>query len=374
MRIAQIAPIVERIPPKKYGGTERVIYELTEELVRRGHEVTLFASGDSITSATLVPIVPVSLREVNNKKDIYGFNTTSMLNIGAAYARHREFDVIHDHNPHISLPTANVTAASTPVVVTWHGPYAGMEEYFSALRRPHLVSISRSQAALAPSVPVIGTVYNGLSMEHYPFGAAPKDYMVYVGRIDREKGVHHAMDAAIMLGKTLIIAAKLDDNVPQIKEYFDTEIEPRLKAHPKLLNWIGEVDEKERNELFAGALCLLHAVTWPEPFGLTLIESQACGVPVIAFNQGAIPEIVRHGVTGFVVNNVEEMVSAIKRIDTIDRAACRAHALTNFSAKRMAAGYEDIYRMATQAYQSDTHEWLRRQRTLHMLPRTASSH
>jgi glycosyltransferase involved in cell wall biosynthesis len=351
MRIAQIAPIVERLPPKKYGGTERVIYHLTEELVKKGHEVTLFATGDTQTSARLISVVPRSLREMPGEKDIYGFNVHSLLNMGLAYSMQDQFDVIHDHNAHMGLPAANI--AQTPVVMTWHGPYdADLTRYFSLLRKPHLVSISNSQARLAPTLDFMGTVYNGLPMEAYPFGAKSKGYLLYVGRIDPEKGVHHAMDAAVRLNKKLVIAAKLDDSVPHLKRYYEEEIEPRLKAHPKLLSWIGEVDEAERNKLMTGALCLLHAVTWPEPFGLTLIEAMACGAPVVAFGLGAIPELVQNGVTGFVVENVEEMVEAVKRIGTIDRAACRAHALKNFSAKRMADGYEEVYRRAIAMKQS----------------------
>lgn len=343
MRIAQIAPIVERLPPKKYGGTERVIYHLTEELVARGHDVTLFATGDTITSAKLVSVVPRGLREIPGEKDIYGFNLHSLLNMGLAYSMADQFDIIHDHNAHMGLPTANVV--KTPVVMTWHGPYdSGMTDYFSRLNRPHLVSISRSQASLAPKLRFAGNVYNGLPMDDYPFSNTAGDYLLYVGRIDAEKGVHHAIDAAMRLRMKLIIAAKLDDQVPRIKQYFETEIAPRLEAGKDSVVWIGEVEEAERNELMTHAIALLHAVTWPEPFGLTLIEAQACGCPVIAFNKGSIPEIVIHGRTGFVVEDVDGMVEAVKRIGEIDRAACRAHAIQNFSAMQMAAGYEAVYR------------------------------
>ena len=349
MRIAQIAPIVERIPPKKYGGTERILYHLTEELVKRGHEVTLFASGDTKTSGRLVSVVPKPLREMQGEQDIYGFNVHSLMNTGLAYAMQDQFDIIHDHNPHVGLPTANISR--TPVVVTWHGPYdERMHKYFNLLRKPHLVSISRSQARLAGGLEFAGTVYNGLAMEHYPFGEQARDYLLFVGRIDKEKGVHHAMDVAIRLGKKLIIAAKLDDQVPVIKEYFDAEIAPRLKKYPRLLRWIGEVDEQERNDLMKDALCLLHAVTWPEPFGLTMIEAMACGCPVVAFNLGSIPEVVQNGLTGFVVENVDGMIEAVKRIKTISRSTCRAYALGTFSATRMADGYEEVYNriLATQ--------------------------
>ena len=345
MRIAQIAPIPERVPPKKYGGTERVIYHLTEELVKMGHDVTLFASGDSITSAKLVSVVPKSLREMPNEKDIYGFNVNSLLNMGLAYSLQDQFDVIHDHNAHMGLPTANI--ASTPVVMTWHGPYdSEISRYFAMLDKPSLVSISKSQASLASGLRFMGTVYNGLPMQHYPFSDKSADYLLYVGRIDMEKGVHHSMDAAVRLQKKLIIAAKLDDQVPAIKSYFDEYIQPRLAAHPDLLHWIGEVDETERNELMKNAMALLHAVTWPEPFGLSLIEAMACGCPVIAFNQGSIPELVINGKTGFVVNNVDEMVEAIKNLHKIKRKNCRDHALKNFNSRKMAEGYVAIYEKA----------------------------
>ncbi len=342
MRIAQIAPIVERIPPKKYGGTERVIYHLTEELVKRGHEVTLFASGDTVTSARLVSVVPKPLREMPEERDIYGFNAYSLMNMGLAYAMQDQFDIIHDHNAHMGLPTANISR--TPVVMTWHGPYdERMRKYFTLLRKPHLVSISRSQARLAPGLEFASTVYNGLDMSAYPFSERAGDHLLYIGRIDQEKGLHHAIDTALRLGKKLIVAAKLDDQVASIKSYFDQEIAPRFKKHPRLVKWVGEVDEAARNELMKDALCLLHPVTWPEPFGLTMIEAMACGCPVVAFNLGSIPEVVQHGLTGFVVENVEQMVAAVKQIKSISRATCRAYALGTFSATRMADGYEEVF-------------------------------
>ncbi len=350
MRIAQIAPIVEPLPPKKYGGTERVIYHLTEELVRRGHEVTLFASGNSKTSAKLVSVVPRSLREMPEEQDIYGFNVHSLLNMGLAYARQDEFDIIHDHNAHMGLPTANVAVGRTPIVMTWHGPYdKHMTRYFQMLNRPCLVSISNSQAQLAPgNLNFLGTVYNGLKMEHYPFSKKPGEYLLFVGRLDPEKGVHHAMDVALALKRPLIIAAKFDETVPHLREYFLREIEPRLKAHPELLSWIGEVDEEARNRLMAGALCFLHPVTWPEPFGLTLIESMACGTPVVAMGLGAIPEVINHGRSGYVVHTVPEMIEAVRKVERgeIDRAECRRWALSQFNAQRMADGYEALYRKA----------------------------
>lgn len=347
MRIGMIGSIVESIPPEKYGGTERVIYHLTEGLVARGHDVTLFASGDSKTSAKLVSVVPQALRKDDDhkNKDIYGFNTPTMLHIGEAYARMNEFDVIHDHNPHLSLPTANI--ATVPTVQTWHGPFTDeVTNLFTKLNRPYVVSISKNQQKTAPNVNFIGTVYNGLAMENYPFSDRPGDYLLFVGRMDMEKGPHIAMDAAVKLGIKLIMAAKADLEIPIIRQYFEREIAPRLEAHKDLIEWVGEVDEATRNDLMKNAMCLLHPITWPEPFGLTIIEAMACGCPVIAQDLGSMGEIVRHGKTGFVVRTFDELLAAIKNIDKINRAECRNHSLQNFSAERMVTGYLAAYNRA----------------------------
>jgi len=336
LRIAQIAPLVERIPPKKYGGTERVVHALTEELVARGHDVTLFASGDSITKAKLQAVYSRSLREAKIK-NLYGVNHWLLLSMGLAYELQDEFDIIHDHLAPVSLPTANL--AQTPVVMTMHGPFnTENRRLFQTLRGPNVVTISRSQLYPLPNINHVGTVYNGLPMEHYPFGTGDGGYLLYVGRIAMEKGVHFAIATAQVLDLPLIIAAKLDrTDMPYYQQYIEPLLSDRIK-------WIGEVDEEERNKLMAGARAFLHPVTWREPFGLTLIEAMACGCPVVAFNQGSIPEIIETGVTGFVVEDVEGMIEAVDAIGSIDRAKCRTHALTNFSAKKMTDGYEAIYR------------------------------
>ena len=336
MKIAQIAPIAERVPPKKYGGTERVVSALTEELVRRGHEVTLFASGDSITKAKIESVYPRGLREAH-LKDIYGINHWSLLNIGLAYELQDDFDIIHDHNAPISLPTANI--ASTPVVVTMHNAFnADNRRLFQTLRGANIVTISQSQLYPIPNINHAGTVYNGLAMEHYPFSEENDGYLLFVGRISMEKGTHFAIEAAQQLDKRLIIAAKLENSD---RAYFKEYVEPRLSER---IQWVGEVDEEERNKLMSKALCLLHPVTWREPFGLVLIEAMACGTPVVGFNRGAIPEIVKTGVTGYVVEDLEGMIDAVNAIDSINRAACREHALLNFSDKKMTDGYEAVYK------------------------------
>ncbi|MBX4216104.1 glycosyltransferase family 4 protein [Candidatus Parcubacteria bacterium] len=336
MRIAQIAPIVERVPPKKYGGTERVVHALTEELVARGHEVTLFASGDSVTTARLVSVFPRALREAR-LKDVYGVNNWTLLNIGLAYDSQGEFDIIHDHLAPHSLPTANIS--ETPVVMTMHGPFsAENRKIFQTLKKPHIVTISESQVYPVPAIRHAGTVYNGLPMEHYPFGEKPDDYLLFVGRISMEKGVHFAVETAQQLDMPLIIAAKLDKvDHPYFREYIEPWLTDRIR-------WIGEVDEEERNKLMMRAKCLLHPVTWREPFGLTMIEAMACGCPVVAFNEGSVSEIIKTGVTGYVVHDIEAMIEAVDNIGEIDRAACRAHVLENFSVKKMADGYEAVYR------------------------------
>src|SRR3989344_6083607 len=334
MKIAQIAPLIERVPPKKYGGTERVVSALTEELVKRGHEVTLFASGDSLTQAKLYSIFPRSLSEIK-MKDLFGLNPWTLLNIGMAYQMQDQFDIIHDHCSPACLPTANI--AKTPVIVTMHGPFTPEnKKLYQSLKKPNVVTISKEQFSVS-DINHAGTVYNGLPMEHYPFGKTPGKYLLFVGRISMEKGVHFAIEAAEVLDLPLIIAAKLETvDVPYFREY----VEPRLSEH---IRWVGQVDESERNKLMSEALCFLHPVTWPEPFGLAMIEAMACGCPVIAFNLGSIPEIVAHSKTGFVVSTTLEMSKAVKNIKQINRLECRKYSLENFSGERMVDNYEKIY-------------------------------
>ncbi len=336
MRIAQIAPINESVPPPKYGGTERIVSVLTEELVKRGHEVTLFASGDSKTSAKLVSTYPRALRldfpEPTIKKSIW-----ALRHVGVAYSMQEEFDIIHDHTAWLGITAANISA--TPVVMTLHGAFTKeSENLFSLLRNPNLVSISYAQRTFAPHLNYIENVYNGLAMDAYPFSAKDEGYLLYVGRFCEEKSPHFAIEVAEKLGLPLIMAAKVEGKGGQ--EYFDTYIKPHLS---KTIRWIGEVNEEERNKLYSKALCSLHPVSWPEPFGLTLIEAMSCGCPVVAFNKGAIPEVIKNGKTGFVVENTAEMGSAVRNIQKIKREACKTYARTTFSVEKMATNYEAVY-------------------------------
>lgn len=339
MKIAQIASFGERVPPKKYGGTERFVYTLTEGLVERGHNVTLFASGDSVTSAKLISVYPKSLRE-SNFRNPYEAGNIPMLNIGKAYSMQHEFDIIHDHNGYMSLPSA--TLATTPVIMTLHGailPDAKrLYEGLNNQNNPVFVSVSYSQRKPAPNLNYVSNIYHGINLEDYPFSNEEEGYLLFVGRINEEKGVHHAIEVAEFLDMPLVIAAKLDNcDVPYFKEY----IEPRLSDK---ITWVGEVTSRVRNKLMTKALCFLHPVTWREPFGLAIIESMACGTPVIAFNKGSIPEIVRHGKTGFVAEDVSEMIEYVRRVKEIKRKDCRIHVEKNFSAERMVLEYESVYR------------------------------
>lgn len=340
MKIAQIANIAESVPPQKYGGSERIIHTLTEELVSRGHEVTLFASGDSHTSAKLVSVYPQSLRAAK-VKDIYGANDYTVLNIIKAFQRQSDFDILHDHTGTYGLMAG--TTATTPMVHTMHGPITITNRpiFESVAKHINLVAISESQVKPVPEMPIAGVVYNGLNMENYPFSDTDQGYLLFVGRISHEKGVHFAVEVAQYLNMQLIIAAKLESNHKPDVEYFKQYIEPRIDG--ERIKWVGEVDETERNKLMSKARCILHPTSWREPFGLTLIEAMACGCPVVAFGRGSIRELVSQGKTGFVVEDTEEMVEAVKNIQVINRSDCRRHALDNFNHQRMTDGYEQIY-------------------------------
>lgn len=339
MRIAMIAPLAERVPPKKYGGTERLIYSLTEELVRRGHDVTLFATGDSITSAKLNAVLPKSARELKIKP-LYDVNAPTLQVLGRAYAQmDGQFDVIHDHTGYASLPFAEMT--KTPVVITMHSPIPPDKlPLYREFRKANLVSISKEIGRDFTELNHLGTVYNGLNMSYYPFSAEHDGYLLYVGRICHDKGTHNAIIAAKRLNLPLIIAAKIEETEAGHR-YFRKHVKPYLNSQ---IQWIGEIEEEERNKLMSRAMAFLHPAPWREPFGLTLIEAMACGAPVVALKRGAIPEIVEDRKTGFVLDRMDQLIEAIPRVGRIDRAYTREHALNNFNEKRMADGYEAIYK------------------------------
>lgn len=315
-----------------------MVHTLTEHLVANGHEVTLFGSGDSKTTARLIPTSPASTREMDLENP-YNLNEWMIRAIGMAYSMHEEFDIIHDHTGFLmlSLPTAQISP--TPTLYTFHGPFTmAHKKTFQLLTRPYINTISEAQLRNRNGLNFTQTIHNGLDMEHYPYGAKDDGYLLFVGRLDEEKGPHLAIKAARTLRKPLILAGKLDQ---MNKEYFSRHIEPHLNKNN--IKWVGEVDEKKRNKLMAKAICMLHPIGFREPFGLTLIEAMACGCPVIAFDKGSIPEIILNGQTGFVVSDLEEMIEMIDNIDTISRQACRSHALTTFSGETMAQQYVQLY-------------------------------
>ncbi len=341
MKIAQISPVFERVPPKAYGGTERVISYLTEELVRQGHDVTLFATGDSITKAKLVSAIEKSER-LDAREQGWLMYFTVMMDQLIDMAD--EFDVIHFHTDFLHFPIAKMLAV--PQVTTLHGrlDWPDLIRLHRHFHNMPLVSISNSQRTPLQSANWQGTVYHGLPDALYSFQKEPRDYFAFCGRISQEKRVDRAIDIALRCDMPLYIAAKIDraDDA-----YFRERVKP-LFNHP-LIDYLGELGEPEKQELLANARALLFPIDWPEPFGLVMIEAFACGTPVIAYRNGSVPEIMEDGITGFVVTNQEQAVQAGKNIDSIDRKRCRDVFERRFSAARMAENYVNVYRKIQQA-------------------------
>jgi glycosyltransferase involved in cell wall biosynthesis len=334
MKIALLAPLHEAVPPHRYGGTERVLSWLTEELVRRGHQVTLFASGDSRTAAKLVPVTPVALRPCG-AKEVIG---PHLKEIALLRDRLEEFDVVHSHVDFFALPFHRKN--DPPVVTTLHGRL-DLPEFapvYTTFRSEAFVSISDAQRLPVPDLNWVATVHHGLPLEDYPVGPGG-DYLLFLGRISPEKRPHAAIDIARRLGVKLVIAAKVD---PTDREYYEQHVVPRLAGGG--VEHVGETDLAETVRLLQGARALLFPIDWPEPFGLAMIESMACGTPVVTRRCGSTLEVVEHGKTGFVCDDDEDITRALERIDRIDRAACRRHVETRFSVGRMADDYEAVYR------------------------------
>ncbi len=338
MLIAQIAPLIEPVPPVLYGGTERIVSFLTEELVRRGHQVTLFASGDSRTGAKLYHIGRHSIRLDPENPDPVAFH---MLELSHAFDPAEEFDIIHSHVDYLAFPFARYS--KVPTVHTLHGRldlphWIPLMEYF---RDIPLVSISNDQRRpLNHTDPRwMATVYHGLPESAFKPGTGKGGYLAFFSRISRDKRPDAAIETAKRTGLPLKIAGKVDS---ADRPYFEREIEPLL--HHPLIDYLGEIHDSEKAKLIGDAMALLFPIDWPEPFGLVMIEAMACGTPVIARRCGSVPEVVTEGVTGFIVNTIEEMVEAVKRIDRIDRKRCLLSARERFSAETMAGGYEAVYK------------------------------
>ncbi len=337
LRIAQIAPLAERVPPLKYGGTERVVATLTNELVRRGHDVTLFATGDSDTLARLVPLVPSGLRLMPGLEMPRDIHPPQMWQLGAVFERADEFDVIHSHVDFFTFPFIRFTR--TPVLTTMHGrlDLPTLPLIFDAYPDAAVNSISLHQQRPLPQARWVGNVYHGIDLAQFRMGTGRGGYFAFLGRISPHKGIAQAVEIAKRTGIPLKIAAKVDDDHPEYLDLIRHDIDGRF------IEWIGEIGDAEKSEFLGEAVALLFPIQWPEPFGLTMIEAMACGTPVLAMPAGSVPEIVVDGVTGFIRPTVDELVDAASHLDAIDRSACRQQVEQHFSARAMAAGYERLY-------------------------------
>lgn len=336
MHIAQVSPLYESVPPRGYGGTERVVSYLTEELVRQGHQVTLFASGDSVTRARLVPGCPSSLRLNPNCIDQLAHH---LVMLETVFRMRDEFDLIHFHVDYLHFPWSR--RSPVPQLTTLHGrlDIPDLQPVYAEFTEMPVVSISHAQRAPLPDADWIGTVHHGLPRHLYTFRPRPAGYLAFVGRISPEKGADRAIRIARAAGLPLKIAAKVD---AADRDYFHSTVKPLLGGASDV-EFIGEVGEREKNVLLGHALALLFPIDWPEPFGLVMIEAMACGTPVVAFPGGSVAEIMEDGVTGFVVQTVEEAVRAVARVPSLDRRRCREVFERRFTAERMAWDYVRLY-------------------------------
>jgi glycosyltransferase involved in cell wall biosynthesis len=334
LRIAQVAPLHEAVPPLRYGGTERVVSYLTEELVASGHDVTLFASGDSQTAARLVPMVPHALRETDVRDSL----APHVVMLETVYRRLDSFDLVHFHCDYLHFPASR--RLSLHHVTTLHGRLDLPEtvQLLRAFPDMPLVSISESQRSPIPEASWEGTVHHGIPSDLYHLDEHPGDYLAFVGRISPEKRLDLAIEIARRVGLPLRVAAKVDraDSI-----YYHDVIRPLL--HPGV-ELVGEIGDREKQEFLGKARALVFPIDWPEPFGLVMIEAMACGTPVIAFRRGSVPEVIDDGVTGYICDDVDQAVHAIERLPSLSRAGCRRTFERRFTATRMADDYLWIYR------------------------------
>ena len=335
MRIAQVAPLYESVPPKLYGGTERIVSYLTEELVQLGHEVTLFASGDSLTRAELVPVCPRALRLDEKCIDPYAHH---MVLLDAVFVRRQQFDIVHFHIDYLHYLMTRETGLTS--LTTLHGrlDIPDLVPLYRAFRDMPVSSISDAQRVPLPCLNWQKTIYHGLPTSHYDFSQETDGYLVFMGRTSPEKGLDEAIRIPRRAGMPLKIAAKVDR---ADVEYFNTQIKPSLNQPG--VEFLGEVGFPQKNELLGRAAALLFPIAWPEPFGLVMIEALACGTPVIAYPCGSVPEVVEQGVTGFIVPDCDAAVDAVREIGAIDRAMCRRQFEDRFTASRMADQYASLY-------------------------------
>ena len=344
MRIAQLAPPLETVPPVGYGGTERVVHSLTEELMRRGHQVTLFATGDSQTSARLVPTCE---QAAWHHEPVYtDFAPLLSMSVGVALRELDDFDVVHSHLDHFGLSLTRQT--STPVVSTLHGRLDKPEHklLYREFADAPLVSISHAQREPVAWANFVATVHHGLDLRQFTFNSLPRGYLAFIGRVSHEKGLDTAIRVARKAGLPLKICARMplpfrsDANVRDDWEYWENVVQPLLGPDVEI---VGELGGSAKDEFLRNASAVLFPIRWPEPFGLVMIEALACGTPVVALRAGSVPEVVRDGVTGFIGDTEDELVASLGRLGEIDRRACRREAEQRFSAATMATAYEHVY-------------------------------
>jgi glycosyltransferase involved in cell wall biosynthesis len=338
MRIAQVAPLWERIPPPAYGGTELIVSLLTDELVRRGHEVTLFATHDSTTLAHLIPGCEEGLRLQDISLPEYA--VYEQMQLSKAFSQAKEFDVIHSHMDYAALPYAKF--CQTPVVHTLHGIFTPLvEQIFAQHRVQNFISISQSQRRHDLELNYIATVYNAIATDTYEYYPTPSEpsYLAFLGRMSKEKGPHLAIDIAKRTGLPLKMAGKIDfDN----RKFFEQEVAPHIDGDQ--ITFLGEVDHGTKNELMGRAIATLFPIIWQEPFGLVMAESMACGTPVIAMRMGSAPEVIVEGKTGFLCDEVDDCIAAVAKVADLNRQDCRRHVEAQFSPQHMVDGYEAVYR------------------------------
>ncbi len=335
MKIAQVSPLIESVPPKGYGGIERIVSYLTEELVARGHEVTLFASGDSETTAALETVHPYALRLDETAEDYHAHH---LLMFEQVYKKSSEFDIIHFHTGYAHFPICR--RLKVPHTTTHHGRLDMTELFplYQEFAELPFVSISDSQRRPIPRANWLATVYNGIPQDLFSFSPERGNYFVFIGRISPEKRADRAIEIARRSGMPIKIAAKVDK---VDIEYFNSVIKPLLKEpHVEFIN---EISDHDKNELLRNAYCLLFPIDWPEPFGLVMIEAMACGTPVIGFGHGAVPEVISDGETGFIVQDIEESVKAVQRVETLSRLSCRQLFESRFTANCMTDNYLKVY-------------------------------
>jgi len=345
MRIAQVAPLYESVPPKYYGGTERVVSYLTEELVRQGHEVTLFASGDSETKAHLVAACRRSLRMDKHCVDRLAHHMLMLENV---VQRAAEFDIVHFHTDYLHFPLSRREQITH--VTTLHGrlDLPDLVPVYQEFREMPVISISNVQREPLPWANWQATVYHGLPADMYQFRDKTGTYLAFLGRVSPEKRVDRAIEIAKQVGIPLKLAAKVDR---VDKDYFETVVEPLLR-HP-FVEFVGEIGEGEKEEFLSNAYALLFPIDWPEPFGLVIIEAMACGTPVIAYRGGAVPEVMEEGHTGFIVEGLEDAVDAVRRVPELSRKRCREVFDHRFTAARMAHDYVQVYERLTNTRQHE---------------------